>query len=463
MPSLGADMEAGTLVEWLKKPGEAVKRGDVVAVVETQKGAIEIEIFEAGVLDRILVQPGEKVPVGTLLATLRSNGAQEPEPAPPRPPPELPPQPEPPPAPRPPERPYQPPPERPPLEVPPEMPPSPAQPPVEIPEPEASGGVRVRMTPAARRRAAELVLSPSGIRGTGPDGTISLADVEAAASRGPVATPVQRAPRPGFDPAEMRKAIAAAMARSKREIPHYYLTQTVDLRRALAWLEEANRERPPTERLLPAVLFLKATALALRKVPELNGFWQKDGFRARRRHPRRLGDLAAGRWPDRPGHPRRRPAIARRADGGDARPRPARPRRRPAQLGAVRPDDHGDQSRRAGGGDGDRRHLPAAGRDHRLRADRRAALGGRRRARRSARGQRSASPPTTAPATATAAACCSPRSNACCRSPKPYDRSRTAQDGPGHAGRHRPRGRPRRVAAGQGPAARSSTSTPWTS
>ena len=75
MPSLGADMEAGTLVEWLKKPGEPVKRGDVVAVVETQKGAIEIEIFEEGVLDRILVQPGEKVPVGTLMATLRSNGA----------------------------------------------------------------------------------------------------------------------------------------------------------------------------------------------------------------------------------------------------------------------------------------------------------------------------------------------------------------------------------------------------
>jgi pyruvate dehydrogenase E2 component (dihydrolipoamide acetyltransferase) len=279
MPSLGADMEAGTLVEWLKKPGEAVKRGDVVAVVETQKGAIEIEIFEAGVLDRILVQPGEKVPVGTLMATLRSNAAQEPEPAPPRPPPELPPQPEPPPAPRPPERPYHPPPERPPLEVPPEMPPSPAQPPVEIPEPEASGGVRVRMTPAARRRAAELVLSPSGIRGTGPDGTISLADVEAAASRGPVTTPVQRAPRPGFDPAAMRQAIAAAMARSKREIPHYYLTHSIDLRPALAWLEETNRARPPAERLLPAVLFLKATALALRKLPELNGFWQMNAFR----------------------------------------------------------------------------------------------------------------------------------------------------------------------------------------
>jgi pyruvate dehydrogenase E2 component (dihydrolipoamide acetyltransferase) len=280
MPSLGADMEAGTLVEWLKKPGDAVKRGDVVAVVDTQKGAIEIEIFEAGVLDRILVQAGEKVPVGTPMATLRSDGAaQGPEPAPPQPPPELPPQPEPPPPAPPPERPYQPPPERPPAEVPPEFPPAPEQPPVEIPEPEARSGVRVRMTPAARRRAAELGLSPTEVRGTGPDGTVSLADVEAAASRGPVATPAQRAPRAGFDPAQMRKAIAAAMARSKREIPHYYLTQTVDLRRVLAWLESANRERPPTERLLPAVLFLKATALALRKVPELNGFWQKDGFR----------------------------------------------------------------------------------------------------------------------------------------------------------------------------------------
>jgi pyruvate dehydrogenase E2 component (dihydrolipoamide acetyltransferase) len=77
----------------------------------------------------------------------------------------------------------------------------------------------------------------------------------------------------------MRKAIAAAMARSKREIPHYYLTQTVELCRAPAWLEAANRERPPTERLLPAVLFLKATALALCKVPELNGFWNNDAFR----------------------------------------------------------------------------------------------------------------------------------------------------------------------------------------
>jgi pyruvate dehydrogenase E2 component (dihydrolipoamide acetyltransferase) len=162
--------------------------------------------------------------------------------------------------------------------VPPEFPPSPELPPVEIPEPEAVGRARVRMTPAARRRAAELGLDTTRVRGTGPEGAITLADIEAAAAARIGVPPSARAPRAGFDPGEMRKAIAAAMARSKREIPHYYLTQTVDLRRALTWLEEVNRERPPTERLLPAVLFLKATALALRKVPELNGFWLKDSF-----------------------------------------------------------------------------------------------------------------------------------------------------------------------------------------
>ena len=70
MPSLGADMEAGTLVEWLKRPGDRVKRGDVVAVVETQKGAIEVDIFEDGVIERWLVEPGTTVPVGTPLALI---------------------------------------------------------------------------------------------------------------------------------------------------------------------------------------------------------------------------------------------------------------------------------------------------------------------------------------------------------------------------------------------------------
>jgi pyruvate/2-oxoglutarate dehydrogenase complex dihydrolipoamide acyltransferase (E2) component len=108
------------------------------------------------VLDSALVQPGEKVPVGRPLASLRGNSvAQEPEPAPPQPPPEVPPSPEQPPPAPPPERPPAPAPEIPPG-VPPEVPPSPEQPPVEIPEPEAKGGIRVRMRLAAHRRAAEL-------------------------------------------------------------------------------------------------------------------------------------------------------------------------------------------------------------------------------------------------------------------------------------------------------------------
>ncbi|MDW8369856.1 MAG: biotin/lipoyl-containing protein, partial [Geminicoccaceae bacterium] len=74
MPSLGADMEAGTLVEWLVKPGERIERGRVVAVVETQKGAIEVECFEEGTVEELLVAPGQKVPVGTPLARIRAPG-----------------------------------------------------------------------------------------------------------------------------------------------------------------------------------------------------------------------------------------------------------------------------------------------------------------------------------------------------------------------------------------------------
>src|SRR5574341_770798 len=82
MPSLGADMDAGTLLEWHVKPGDEVKRGDVVALVDTDKAAIEVEIFEGGVIDRLLVAEGDRVPVGTVLATLRSFAEAMPPPVP---------------------------------------------------------------------------------------------------------------------------------------------------------------------------------------------------------------------------------------------------------------------------------------------------------------------------------------------------------------------------------------------
>jgi pyruvate dehydrogenase E2 component (dihydrolipoamide acetyltransferase) len=144
------------------------------------------------------------------------------------------------------------------------------------------------VTPVARRRAAELGLVPDALTGTGADGAVTLADVELAARSRPAppapaaehaAIAPSRAAKGGFDPALMRQAIAAAMSRSKREIPHYYLGSTIDFAAAQSWLEAYNADRLPAERLLPAVLLLKAAALALRTVPQLNGFWEHDAFR----------------------------------------------------------------------------------------------------------------------------------------------------------------------------------------
>lgn len=131
---------------------------------------------------------------------------------------------------------------------------------------------RLRISPAARKRAVDLGIDPTRLTGTGPGGRIALEDVERA-----VAAPAESASTQAADRAQrMREAIAATMARSKREIPHYYLATTIAMAKALAWLEARNKERPVTERLLPGVLLIKATALALRQVPELNGFW-RDG------------------------------------------------------------------------------------------------------------------------------------------------------------------------------------------
>jgi pyruvate dehydrogenase E2 component (dihydrolipoamide acetyltransferase) len=247
MPALGADMEAGTLVEWLVKPGERVKSGDIIAVVETQKGAIEVEVFQEGVVSTILVPQGERVPVGTILA--RIDGAQEAQP-------------------------------------PPTVIPAPATAtprPALTPFAESSRGkfdtapdrARLKVTPAARRRAAAMNLDLATLKGTGVDGSIRLADVEALMV---TARPAPRPLRRGFNLAEMRKAIAAAMSRSKREIPHYYLTETVDLQTASSWLERINADKPPIERILIAVLFLKAAALALHKWPQLNGAYEGGAF-----------------------------------------------------------------------------------------------------------------------------------------------------------------------------------------
>ncbi len=238
MPSLGADMEAGTLVEWNMKPGQAVKRGDIVAVVETQKGAVDIEMWEDGIVDRLLVEPGAKVPVGEPIALLRGEG-EEAAPAQPVAPAAV-----------------------------------PAVKPVSQPErvvTRAPEGTRVKVSPAARRRAAELGVDISRVEASAADGVVALADVERAAQQARPATAGKPAEADRL--AAMRAAIGAAMAKSKREIPHYYLGATIDVTRAQSCLEQQNAGRMVAERVLFAAVLMRAAALALADVPELNGHW----------------------------------------------------------------------------------------------------------------------------------------------------------------------------------------------
>jgi len=222
-------MEAGTLVQWRVPPATPVARGDIVAEVDTDKGVIEIECFESGVgrtarrragcegagRNRPRGDPidgpaaasphrGRDCVVecagGRIRAGVDRRAARTPRPAPER---------------------------------------------------------RVRVSPLARKRATEMGLDLSTVRGTGPGGAIQVADLERAAPQVEPTGPAQASPLDS-----MRRAIAAAMARSKREIPHYYLQTRIDMSQAQAWLRAQNQQRPIEQRLLPVVVLLKAVASA---------------------------------------------------------------------------------------------------------------------------------------------------------------------------------------------------------
>jgi len=263
LPSLGADMDEGTLLEWRIRPGDAVKKGDIVAVVDTAKAAIDLECWHDGTVHALLAEPGTTLPVGTLMAVLREPGEasatvdarlkQRPAQAAP-------------------------------------SPAAAAQPAPGAPAPAArtpagtaapSSAQRQRVSPAARKRAAELGIATDAVA-AGAAGIVSLADVERAAAAGKAAAPMpgpsSAPPSPGDRSAEMRKVIAAAMARSKREIPHYYLAEDIPASAMAAWLAQHNATRSVTDRLLLAPLLLKAVAFALRRYPELNGYFRDGAF-----------------------------------------------------------------------------------------------------------------------------------------------------------------------------------------
>jgi pyruvate dehydrogenase E2 component (dihydrolipoamide acetyltransferase) len=277
MPSLGSDMQAGTLVEWLVKPGDCVKRRDAVAVVETDKAAIEIEVYEDGIIETLLAQPGQKVAVGTVMAVIRTEAGEKAEG-----------------------------PDKPTLKDASRLPAgnegvSGLEKEKSLPSNPDVGAHRVKVSPYARKLAAERSVDLNTIKGTGPNGAIDAADVERAEATAP-SRPTEKAPPspieeksravsqkeapPAAPVAEkpaakdyqtaMRRAIAAAMARSKREIPHYYLQMRLDMSRTLRWLESENLKRPIKNRILPVVPLIKGVSLALRDVPELNGYWIDD-------------------------------------------------------------------------------------------------------------------------------------------------------------------------------------------
>lgn len=352
MPSLGADMEHGKVVEWLVKPGDYIHKGDLVAAVDTDKTVMDIESFQEGVVAEFLVDIGDTVDVGTPIARITATPAElppppltsgtispnarspltakEPTPAHPRG-------------------------EAAPAGHGAKVPPpvrhlahtlgvdvgrisgsgtdgevtradveraaaasvtkAPAAPPVvaETPAAPAAETHRVRSSPLARRLAAELGVELQAIAGTGPGGAVTEEDVLAAVpprdrapkerppkepgAEKPAEAPPSDTPQPEARPEpvaeapgrkqptaaggkaeSLRQAIGALMSRSKKEIPHYYLSTTLDLAAAMAWMQAANQQRPVSSRLVPSALLLKATAVAAKEVPDMNGFFTKGTF-----------------------------------------------------------------------------------------------------------------------------------------------------------------------------------------
>jgi len=293
MPSLGADMEDGTLVEWRKKSGDRVRRGDIIAEVETQKGLIEIEVFDEGVIEKLLIKEGEKIPVGTPMALINPYGAEaetKKETVSKK------------------------------KEV--ELQPIEEKTESKVMEKSTKKEIRIKATPIAKRIADDKGIDLSQISGTGENGAITKEDVEnvivqkkeiskTVKGEKPVEKlveaelakteekqvegapekkeaqpieaeldkmekqPVEAQKEITVTPAEaIRSAVAAAMSKSNREIPHYYLEKRIDMSKALAWMKEANRERPIQKRLLPAALFIKAVASSLDELSELNAIWE---------------------------------------------------------------------------------------------------------------------------------------------------------------------------------------------
>jgi pyruvate dehydrogenase E2 component (dihydrolipoamide acetyltransferase) len=311
MPALSPTMEKGNLAKWLKKEGEKVKPGDVIAEIETDKATMEVEAVDEGTLAKIVVPEGTAdVPVNQLIAVLAGEGedvkaaaaqagagpapkvAPAPKPSAPTAQPAQA-------APAPAAKPAAPPP-----------PPQPTAAPAAAPaKPVTNGhGGRVFSSPLARRLAKEAGIDIARIAGSGPHGRVIARDVEAAkggaALKAPAAAPAG-APAPAIAPSMsdqqiralyeegsyeviphdgMRRTIAQRLTASTQTIPHFYLTVDCDIGKLLAAREEINAGAPkdkdgkPAYRLSVNDFVIKALALALQRVPDANVSWTEGGM-----------------------------------------------------------------------------------------------------------------------------------------------------------------------------------------
>ncbi len=246
LPSLGADMDEGRVVEWRVGVGDTVHRGDLMAVVETEKSDIDIEIWHDGVVEEFLVPVGELIDVGTPIVRLRHLDADRTATSETT------------------------------REPPSQPPPAPAPVPAAPPTAPATHDHRVLASPFARRLAEERGLDLSTIEGTGPQGAVVEADIRRTAGAAVTKVPASATPDRQRTPDSMRALIAERMSRANREIPHYHLARDIDVGPLDAWLAERNANRPITERVLPAACLIRAVALAAAKHPEFNGAWVDD-------------------------------------------------------------------------------------------------------------------------------------------------------------------------------------------
>ena len=217
MPSLGADMDQGKLMVWKIKVGDEVKKGQSIAIVETTKSAVEIESFRDGKVLELVGKEGEELRIGSTIAIFDVQGEEKKNP--------------------------------------------------EIP--------RLKISPAARRLAEQMHVKLSSIKGSGAEGQIELKDVQAMLEKKsiPAASPNSIV--------NIREAIAKAMSRSKKEIPHYYLKTRISLDALLVWIDKKNNFLPATDRLMVPTVLMKGIIQVIKEYPMMNGYYINGAFESK--------------------------------------------------------------------------------------------------------------------------------------------------------------------------------------